>query len=202
VLVIGIGHRKGVGKDEFAKALAEELAKEARVPADRVAVLSLSALIKHTAFWLLGWAGVGPPEFYNGEGYEKRETPLGELGGLSPRDVWVSLAQLVTQMHPQALIRASAQTLLGEEVYVIFPNIRSMEEIEWIKGHDYHFLIKIERGKSPAAKELDPRDRLLTEYDGWNSVIENDGDIEELKEKARKLAGYIVSVQRGAVGIG
>lgn len=174
-MIVGLGHIARSGKDSAATALVRDLGYRRVAFADKLRELAMACdpLVtsstqasnvgsgKGRLAWVvhgLTWEGAKDtyPEVRNflvnlGEGARK---VLGE-------DVWVEAA--------------FSGVKKGEDV--VIPDVRYPNEVEAIKKRG-GMLIRIDR---PGAAPIGLSDNYLSDFDGWDVVIQNDGTVQDLE---------------------
>lgn len=191
-LFIGVGHYARTGKDTFANSLVERL-HERRCTAQRI---SFASKLKDIAYQLYGWAGLKDEAFYNTrEGEELREIKLPALAcerdpdGISPREIWIRLGTPAVreQVYQPTWINCVLQTDWGVDTVVI-PDVRFPNEVEAIRAQR-GILIKVIR---PGFKPGDNvADQALVGFDGWDFVLGQTGELQDLLNNAKQFADWI-----------
>lgn len=187
-LIIGLGHRKRVGKDAFAEFLDEALSSMGR----RVWRLGFALRMKGAAHHLFGDLGLQPGWYYDSHPAE-REMPLPKLGK-TPRQIWIEYGNAMRAIFPDIWVnqwKTFANGLCAFDsaptVYII-PDVRFPNEAKAVKSWG-GLLFKIERPGVPV--DNDGADDALDEYDGWDGIIHNDAGLGELSAEASRLAQWI-----------
>ena len=99
---------------------------------------------------------------------------LGDWGRMQDADYWL-------------------KRIIEQDKNVIVPDIRVPHELEVFKSHGA-ISIRVEAPRDSRAlrgklvKEDDPTETLLDAVKDWDFVVQNDGTLEELKEKAFEIA--------------
>ena len=104
-LIVGLGHRRRVGKDSVAGFLHWYLQERANTS---VETASFAYQLKMTAYNLFRCAGLQAPNWYD-KHPEMREVPLPELGK-SPRDIWIEVGNKLRDVDPEIWIRNASTT--------------------------------------------------------------------------------------------
>jgi hypothetical protein len=180
VMLIGIGHRAFVGKDEIANYLVAEYGFYRRAFADSLkdAVGVIFGLTSKQMYTFVGKSTVDP--FWN-------ETPraiLQRFGTECARNhyddqIWVK--SLFKFIHDNALDNTHDRWVV--------PDVRFSNEVQAIKDHN-GIVVEIVRtghmgeniGIAGHASEIS-----LDSYDGWDYVLENDGTLEDLYSKVDEM---------------
>lgn len=193
-LIIGLGHRKRVGKDTFAGYL-EEVLEQCGYRAHR---LAFALPMKESAANLFGAFGLRDAAFYEAHP-EMREVILPRLGK-TPRQLWIEYGNAVRTFWPDAWVE-----LLNEQIEdirygfnekerprplaFIITDVRFPNEAEAIKSWG-GTLMEIRRNSAPTAD--DPAERALRDYMGWNWSIANEGSLDDLRTTAGRVADYVI----------
>lgn len=188
-LIIGLGHRKRVGKDTFAEMLVSEF-KERGI---EVIQLAFAKDLKKTAEQLFGFYGLRDGQYYE-QFSEERKIPLKTIGK-TPRQLWIELGQAVRNIYPDAWVdqtRREIRDLINEykvrgetQPVFIITDVRFPNEAEMIRSMG-GTLIKVIRPDIPDTD--DSADCALASYDGWDFWINNDGSLADLAWKAYLLS--------------
>lgn len=181
-MIVGLGHRKRVGKDLFAEFLRDALAVR-QIYTERT---SFAYSLKSVCNQLYGWAGMRHAQYYE-EHPEFRDIVL-EAIGKTPRTIWIEVGNKLREVYPHTWIKS----VVGDECYaevlivrdVRYPN--EAEEIQKLGG----LLIKVERPDVPNTDDV--ADCALEGFDGWDSVVVNDGSIGRFREKAAELVQTLI----------
>ena len=97
-LIVGLGHRKRVGKDTFADFLDDSLSSMGWL----VVRQPFALYMKEAAHDLFKWAGLRQRIHYKLYPEEK-ERPL-PLLGKSPRDIWIEFGNALRAIHPDTWV--------------------------------------------------------------------------------------------------
>lgn len=176
--LIGLGHKKRVGKDTFAQILIQE-AERRGIKTNRV---SFAAKLYEICNELYGWCGQKRKEDYDGEFGHEKETPLPVIGK-SPRQILIEVGNLLRTVYPDTWIAYALNALPINSVSVI-TDVRYPNEAVAIKKRG-GLLIKVTRDSAPVGTDV--ADTALDGWDGWDLVIDNDGTLEELRFKANRV---------------
>lgn len=176
-MIIGFGHRSGVGKDTAAKLLKTDLRRNG----ESVEIISFASVLKKNCHQMCGWAGLEDELFYNNN-REARLTPLPKLGGKTPVDIWVEVGEAMRAIHEDTWVEALFAQAAAD--HLLIPDVRHQNEVEIIKRYG-GMVIRIDRDV-PAlpGKSIDD---LLGDYDEWDAVVKNDGDLRNLNDKLLEL---------------
>lgn len=166
-MIIGIGHRKQVGKDTAANFLdSRGLAKK----------MSLSEPLYHITQIL--FHDMKSKEYYDVDGSRKNDLLS---SGMTVRETLIAVSEgLKESLGDRNIwwnVLAQRATLYS---HVVIADIRYPEEAENVKKA-YGYLIRIDRPDAPNTS--DKADDALLDYDGWDCVIENTGNLFQLESK-------------------
>jgi hypothetical protein len=158
-MIIGLGHQKGVGKDEVGKYLRSFYGMHRVAFADHIKKVC-AAMFRLTADEMEDKEYIHPywqltiREMYQKVGVSFRET----FG----KDVWIKAANLVEMDKYHG--------------HVVVTDVRFQNEFDFIREHGGH-LVKI-------CRKTGSVDSHISEHDldnaKWDSVIENNGTLDEL----------------------
>ena len=181
MLIIALGHRSGVGKDTFAKMLQEEFVSRGH----HAEITHFATPIKELSHDLFGWAGVRPPAHYD-ESRADRPLVLKRLG-MSALDLWIRLGQTMRELHPDVWVWSA----LGQERQcdiLLIPDCRFLNEVAAV-WQRLGVVVKIESSHAPILDSVS--DNALEGFCDWDYVIQNDGTIAELRQKASRFAVWM-----------
>lgn len=160
-MIIGLGHRKSVGKDTIKDILVESFSTYKPTP------MSFAYPLKKVCFELYGWAGVHEPEYY--ERLPGAKTVFLPALGMTVRDLWIKVGINFREIHmdtwAEPVIDKAKKVNLAIITDVRFPN-----EAKLLKEAGA-ILIKVTR---PQIKDSDDAaDCALNGYEGWNVTFVN-----------------------------
>lgn len=193
-LIIGLGHRKRVGKDAFAEFLDNELAKRGC----RVFRLAFANEMKDSAFQLFDMLGLKTRIYY--DKYPEERKYCLPVGTKTPRQIWIEYGNAMRSIYPDIWVdklycalydvqHFTTRNVFQPRAYII-PDVRFPNEANAVKSWG-GLLFKIERPGAPV--DSDGADDALDEYDGWDDIIHNDAGLGELSAEASKLAQRLVA---------
>jgi hypothetical protein len=182
-MIIGLGHKKNVGKDTFANFLMLRC-KEYGV---RVRKVSISDPLFNAANLLFGWAGVGNAEYYNSF-YEQKDVDLAKLEGITPRTIAKGLANLCRSIDPDTMIKSLIASSPPDQITII-TNMRFPNEAAYIR-ENHGLLIKIER-PGIESDSSDSFDMALDTWEDWDHEVVNNGTLDDLAQCAKDFFHYI-----------
>lgn len=188
-IIIGIGHRSGVGKDTLAKFLDGQL--RVNSPGKIIRKQSFAWKLKEVAYDLYGWAGVQPPIHYE-NCREDRDLPLSALGGITVVDLWVKLG--TDGIRDNVYERTWIDYLLkGNKDHIdvlIIPDVRFPDEAESIQELGGK-LIRVDNPNVPHRKGKSV-DHKLAGWGNWYDVFVNCGDLRDLMNYAEQVSKNII----------
>lgn len=164
-MIIGIGHASGVGKDALAEILVRDhgFTRIAFADALRSVVYESCPDVRNIVD-RLGWdvAKTTHPEV---------RQRLVDVGNACRRHI-----------GPRCFTDAVARQIEMDRDYVI-SDVRYLNELAWVSG--IGITVKLTR---PGVEPLpDEADQALAKVTYWDFVIHNDGSLDNLADKARKL---------------
>src|ERR1035437_10155397 len=120
-MIIGLGHRCGVGKN----TIGEYLAKYLQSAGYNVGVRSYADELKRHCHELYSWAGLKPASYYE-ENYQLKEVVL-PLIGKSPRQIWIEFGTTVCRaIYKDTWIKAAFSSGKDFDILILtdarFPN--------------------------------------------------------------------------------
>ena len=182
-MIIGIGHKKNMGKDTFANMLDQAFLNSFHMVST---VKSISDPLFNAGGLLFGWAGMKMARAYN-EDYSLKEKELPGLPGVTPRDIAKAIGNLCRSVHPDSLVKAVIGNASENEV-VIITNIRFPNEAKAVKDAG-GILVKVTR---PGVKidQDDPFDTALDDWKDWDYEVLNGGTLDDLIVQAHIVAGF------------
>lgn len=193
-LIIGLGHRKRVGKDTFAGFLDDELAKRGY----SVYKLAFASAMKSTAADIFGDAGLRDGLHYE-VNPEHREIPLPKIGK-TPRQLWIELGNAVREIYPNTWVDIVKRVInvaairravnMAKPCAFIITDVRFPNEAAAVKSWG-GVLVKVARPDAPVA--TDSAEVALDGYHDWDHGVLNDGTLGELKAEAVWLANNLTN---------
>lgn len=187
MLLVGIGHRSGHGKDTLANMLIDNL----RIANTQLSYgkMSMAWRGKILAYELYGWAGLREPDFYETpQGRELRNVKL-PLIDLTPVEVWIKL--LSHAIRDNVYDRTWTNWLICSETITqydicIVPDMRFIVELPifdyTIRCHDSRV----------ARREGLSVDDVLADWEGWDDYVANNGTRKELNHQAIHIADKLL----------
>ena len=137
-IVIGLGYKKGSGKNTFAKFLGTHI----RCSCNHLKVqeVSFAHKVKDLAFQLYGWAGIQRPIYYETH-YSDKEITLPQLGK-SPRQIWIEIGNKMREIYQNTWIDYALNGVKGD--IIIITDMGFLNEAKAIL-FKHGYLIKIQR---------------------------------------------------------
>ncbi len=181
--IVGIGYKKGSGKDQFATFMHTYI--RCTKPGLCVKRVSFADKLKGISYQLYGWAGLNYGPYY--ETYrDKKEVPL-PLIGKSPRQLWIEVGNKLREVHPGTWIDFALRGIVAD--IIIIPDVRFKNEARAIRNQG-GTLIRIDR--SNIEQGTDPAEVELDDWDDWNIIINNNRDLKSLNNAAETLVERLI----------
>ena len=178
--IIGIGYKKGSGKDQFATFMHTFI--RCTKPGLHVKRVSFADKLKDIAHQLYGWAGLYPGVYY--ETHRDKKEALLPLIGKSPRQIWIEVGNNLRNVYPKTWIDFALRGVCAD--IIIIPDVRFKNEVQAIWNQGGGVLVKINRPCIPQG--TDPAEVELDDWHSWNIVINNDRDLAALNSMAEGLS--------------
>ena len=176
-IIIGLGTASGVGKDSCANYFIEYLKEYSSIWATK---LSFAWKLKDVAWQLYSWAGVKEPAFYDTTiGRKERNIILPELG-MTVVELWIKLGTnaIRDNVYDKTWIRYIQER---PEQLIISADMRFPNEWDIV---DYR--IKVTNPRVPPREGLSV-DNKLDGYIGWHYHINNNGTLDDLRQKSHEV---------------
>jgi hypothetical protein len=177
-MIVGLGYKKGSGKNEFSKFLSTHI--HCTDPKVKVQEISFASKLKDIAFQLYSWAGLKRAVYYetHREDKEKILLPLAK----SPRQLWIELGNKCREIYANTWIDFALNGVKGD--VIIITDMGFTNEVRSIlnKGG---VIVKLVRNGIPTG--TDPREVELDEWNTWDYTIDNNGSLDDLYKKAVDL---------------
>lgn len=171
--IFGFGHRSRMGKDTAATFLTGHLRQTTR--GKLIIKSSFAAKLKAMTHDLYGWLGLETGEFYElPENEHLRNVKLPHINK-TPVEVWIEFGTTVGRAcYPETWV---AYPLQKQCDYLILTDVRFPNEVAAIHKAGG----KVFKVHNPTIRYRDSvADSQLEEFQGWDSVIINDGDLKHL----------------------
>lgn len=169
-MIIALGHKQNVGKDEVAKILSEYGFKRVGF-ADRLYKIAKE---------LYSWDGFREREYYL-TNRDAKETPLPTVGK-SPRQILIELGNKVRDIWEDTWV----VSCLDDDV--VISDLRYLNEARILREADA-ILIRVDRN---VPKTSDVADTALDGFLDWDYIIKNDGTLEDLRVKVREALNSVI----------
>lgn len=185
MIVVAFGHKSRVGKDTASKFLVNTLRQTVR---DKyINHSSFASHLKVAAQYIFKPYGIKSQSHYDSNPSDRRNT-VPELN-ISPVDLWIKVGMFVRSIHPDAWVRLLLETHKKDDILII-SDLRFQNEIECIrKLATYSIICKINNNNAPVYDS--PADTALDGYTGWDTIIENNGTMEQFYESVNVLAKLV-----------
>jgi len=175
MLIIGIGYKKGRGKDSSCNLLKDWLSETK--PDLKVRKIGFADKLKDIAYQLYSWAGLQPGEFYESDtGYKLKEVVL-PLMCMSPRDIWIGVGNRLRDVYQDTWIAYALYGVKNADVVLIkdlgYPN--EGDAIVRAGGFCYN----VTRPDQPFG--TDGREVSLDGWPNFADTLENNGTLHDLR---------------------
>lgn len=194
-IIVGLGHRSGVGKDTFAIYLKAALEARCVYPTR----IAFADYMKRSLADVLGPWGLQPPFHYeiHPEEKERRIAPL----AMSPRDLWRAYAAFMRAIRPDVWVWHAMRYMRDIEDIIrhrrqrlafIFTDVRFPNEIYAIRERG-GVVLRVDNSRVPLLSDAATPDALLENWTGWYGVVRNETSFAALRGEAvtwaARLAG-------------
>lgn len=184
-MIVGLGHRRQMGKDTFGNMLRDSLYKRGA----SASCVAFSDTLYHAGQIFYGWAGFKSKDYYDWHPQEKMSV-LPEVGK-SPREILIEMGIWARQICPTTLRECLLHREAAPVDVMIITDVREWNEVEWLQElrktpPTQTLIMKVER---PGVELFgDKLDSALDSFDGWDEIIHNSGSLADLEDLAYKLA--------------
>lgn len=169
-MIIALGHKQNVGKDEVAKILSDYGFTRVGF-ADRLYKVAKD---------LYGWDGFQDREYYL-TNRDAKELPLTTVGK-SPRQILIELGNKVRDIWEDTWVASCVQD------NTVISDMRYPNEAKILRERGA-FLIRVDRD---VPQTTDVADTALDGFTDWDCVIKNDGSLEDLRHKVRAALNKVI----------
>ncbi len=169
-MLIGLGHRRGVGKNTIAELMKRHFERNGY----GVSLVSFASKLKSIAYDLYSWGGLQTEAYYE-KYYDEKEKILPRLGK-SPRTIWIEIGNKMRDVHPMTWVKAG---LKRQADVTIITDARYPNELDAIK-EDGGLVIKVLNVNVP--EHNDVADSAAKDYKNWDYVLFNSGTQAQLEE--------------------
>jgi hypothetical protein len=177
-MIIGLGHRRRVGKNEAANFLLKHINEKV---IGTVEIISFADKLKDMSHDLYGIYGLKNKQFYE-DNPQFREVPL-ETINKSPREIWIEFGNKNREIYKNIWVDYVIDKCKQFD-NVIIPDVRWDNEVDMIHSIG-GICVKIENPRIPYSN--DPSDCALENWDKWDVIIQNNGTLDEFYEKLKKI---------------
>lgn len=179
-VIVGFGHRRDVGKDTAARLLREMIPPE--VKSERRA---FADALKDDCARIFGYAGHRSRAHYD-RFREHRATPLPELG-IDPRKLWIEYGNRMRDIDPLIWLKRCFDGVDAEVVVVT--DVRYPNECDEIRSRG-GLLVRVDNPR--VEKHHDKADTALACWDGWDSIVRNDGDLPLFRQRLVPVRDWVI----------
>lgn len=177
--IIGLGYKKGVGKNTFSKFMITFLRCER--PDLKIKEVSFAAKLKDICYQLYGWTELKRGIFYESH-RDKKEQVLPQLNK-SPRDIWIEVGNKLREVYSKTWIDYALNSLVAD--IIIITDLRFKNEAQAIRSLNGQ-LYRIDRSDQKLG--TDPAEVDLDDWQHWDAIINNTGTLKDLNEQAEIIA--------------
>lgn len=182
-ILVGLGHRDRVGKSTAATILRDLLAERGF----DTSIATLAGPLKKYCHELFGHLGLKGEMFYE-RNPKLKDVPL--ACGKTPRDIWIAVGDGMRAIDPHIWRNKWYESEPLAEV-VIAPDIRKINEASFIHENG-GLLIEVDN-----PRVIETAGKSFSELGGWskwNSMVINEGSVDELREKLVPVADQIAGL--------
>lgn len=183
-MIIGLGHRRGTGKDTFGKFLVDALC---RLPSTKsVKMVGFADGVKDICYQIYKHHGLKPGPYYE-DHRDDREVVLESLG-MSPRELWIKFGTNAVrqQVYERTWLEMTIQNCSREPGHhTIIKDTRFPNEGDEILGAG-GILLKVTNSRVQESDDV--ADSAMCDYDRWTGRIQNEGTLEDLVADAKVVA--------------
>lgn len=172
--IVGIGYKKGRGKDTFANFMVNWL--RMAHPDLQVRKVGFADKLKDVSYQLYKWAGLQAGIHYEAN-YPDKEVLLPAIN-MTPRDIWIGVGNKLREVYESTWIDFVLRGGITADVILIkdvgYPNeARKIQECGGI-------LVRMDREGELAT---DGREVSLDSWDEWSYIIDNNKDLRALNDR-------------------
>lgn len=173
-MIFAFGHQKHVGKDEFVKFCFDIL--RPRAGGKKILRRGFADKLYDICYQLYAWAGFRERSWYVAHPDKKSDMLL---TGHTVRDTLIQMSEKIKEWDPDIWINANLREAHFDHLFI--SDCRFPHEVKVIKELGGK-VIKITRPGLP--EPTDVADCALNGFNDWDIVITNDGDLNDLYDKA------------------
>ncbi|MEE9548750.1 MAG: hypothetical protein V3V68_05285 [Nitrosomonadaceae bacterium] len=182
--IVGIGYKKGSGKDQFASFMHTFI--RCTQPNLSVKRVSFADKLKDVSHQLYHWVGLERGMYYENH-RDKKEISL-PLIGKSPRQIWIEVGNKLREVYSETWIDFALRSMVAD--IILIPDVRFCNEARAIKNQG-GVLVRIDRPGVP--RGTDPAEVDLDAWDNWNWIINNYSDLSALNFMAESLSRELLN---------
>ena len=182
--IVGIGYKKGSGKDQFASFMHTFI--RCTQPGYCVKRVSFADKLKIISCELYHWAGLETGIYYETH-RDKKEISL-PLIGKSPRQIWIEVGNKLREVYPRTWIDFALRGVDAD--IIIISDVRFWNEALAIRNRG-GTLVRIDRPHIPQG--FDPAEVELDGWDDWDLIVNNDRDLVFLNSIAESLSRKLIN---------
>ena len=197
-IIVGLGHRKRVGKNEFGYMLADYLEDRGF----NTQILAFAEAMKEMAACIFDGYGLRNAHHYE-INPEHKEQPLSVINK-TPRQIWIEFGNAMRAIDPDIWVRIVRRAIDGEMLReklhhvrkpraFIITDVRFPNEADAIRSWGGHLAV-IRRYLAPVSN--DPAELALEWYGYWEWTVDNNGTLEHLAKQAENYANFLMTPKR------
>jgi len=179
MIIVGIGYRKGRGKDSLANFIKDHLSINCK--GCTVRVVGFADKLKDISYQLFSWAGLQRGIYYESH-YQMKEEILPAIG-MSPRDIWIAVGNALRKVYSKSWIHFLTKNPQNVDV-LLCKDLGFVNEAEEIRATKGGVLVKMER-EGPMA--TDGRETELDGWLDWDIIVKNHGTLHDLQRTAVQI---------------
>lgn len=183
-MIIGIGGKARAGKDTFANFLYAELFTH-----ERYLIVSFADAVKELCIDLFD---LNYDQMY-GDKKEVKDFRFAKTkyGYWTPREIMQEIGETIRKIDHLYWVRKFEEKI-GKETNVIIPAVRHIVEAGYVVRKE-GILLRIDRTERDEIHRPDDSSETgLDKWKGWDEIITNDGSLEDLNNKAKKIAKRVI----------
>ena len=181
--IVGIGYKKGSGKDQFVSFMHTFI--RCTEPGLCVKRVSFADKLKDISHQLYHWAGLEAGIYYETH-RAKKEVSL-PLIGKSPRQLWIEVGNKLREVYPGTWLDFALRGVVADILFI--KDVRFINEAWAIREHG-GTLIRIDRPGIP--RGTDPAEVELDSWDDWDLIIKNSASLRCLNSMAEGFSRKLV----------
>lgn len=181
-MIIGIGHRKRVGKDALALILSDKLRQRHK---GAVYIDKFAGHLRDTVDFMFSEID-GFPTLANIENELVDKDTILPVYNKTIRDIYIATAAFIRSINPNALsapVFDYYKDNAADNPLCIIADVRLKSEVDEIRRRNGK-LIRVDRITMYPSDHVDDE---LQNYDSWDAVIDNNGSLADLEKQADRL---------------